>query len=201
VGVREASAVDHVVNQLNQWAKWFNVLAIRNDQSEIDLRFTLKKKPTRDASGHGNRPDLAIMEGDTIEITLTNNSDRDLYVAIVDLSSDGSIAPFYPPQGTKAVLKAGLSLSIPLKTTIPKGRSIVTDILKAFAGRDPFDLNPLSQNAVRGLDDAGGELSPIQELLLDSAGETRGVQPVLTKPTDQSRWTVQQVRLQVKRAN
>jgi len=201
VGARDSSVVDRVVSQLTLWAKWFNVLSIRNDQSEIDLRFTLKKKPTRDAMARVTKADLGVVEGDTIEGTLTNNSDKDLYVAIVDLSSDGSIAAVYPQAGTRAVLKAGLSLTIAFKTNIPKGRSIVTDILRAFAGRDPFDLNPLTQAAVRGIPESTGELGPIQELLMDSAGVTRGVEPVLSKPIELGRWTVQQVSLQVRRAN
>jgi hypothetical protein len=122
-----------------------------------------------------------------------------LYVAILDLSSDGSISVVYPTQqGTYEVLKPQLTLSRTFTTFVPKGRATVTDVLKVFASYKPVDLTPLTQGTIRGLD-ATAELDPLQELLLDSTGVSRGVSPLLSKPLDLGTWTTVQRVLRVKR--
>jgi hypothetical protein len=71
---------------------------------------------------------------------------------------------------------------------------MVTDILKVFASYKPIDLRPLTQGTIR---DVGQEDSdPLQAMLSDSSGETRGLAPVLTNPVDLATWdTVQRVLL------
>jgi hypothetical protein len=77
---------------------------------------------------------MAVSEGETVDAVLENESDIDLYIAILDLSSDGSIGVVYPvQQGTEEVLKPHLALSRSLRTFVLKGRSNVTDVLKVFA--------------------------------------------------------------------
>ena len=165
----------------------------------IDVNLSLKGSQTRDPVGRVGRPDMGVIEGETITTTLTNNSDRDLYVAILDLSGDGSISVIYPSQqGAREVLKSGLVLSQSFPTFVPKGRSSVLDVLKVFVSYKPIDLTPLTQGSIRGLEDTG-DLDPIQELLMDSAGVTRGVGPPLTKPVDLGTWATVQRVLVVKR--
>ena len=77
-------AVERVVGQIKSWAKWFNLLSIRNPHSDIELQFTLKRSQTRDPMARVGRPDVGLMEGEIVEATLTNNSERDVYVAILD---------------------------------------------------------------------------------------------------------------------
>jgi uncharacterized caspase-like protein len=202
VAVSDPSVVDHVVGQIKLWAKWFNVLSIRNAQPGIDLQFTLKGSRTRDPMAHVGRPDMGVLVGENVDATLTNNSDRDLYIAILDLSSDGSVSVVYPAQqGEEAVLQRGLAITRSFITTLPKGRSRVTDILKVFASYRPIDLTPLTQAQIRGVPEAGGESDPLQELLMDSAGETRGLVPESSKSLDLGSWTTVQRVLVVKRAS
>jgi Caspase domain len=199
VSVSDPSATTKVLGQLQQWAKWLNVLAIRNSQAMIDVKLNLKGSQTRDPVGQVGRPDMGVVEGEIITTTLTNNSDRDLYVAILDLSGDGSISVIYPSQqGAKEVLKSGLVLSQSFPTFVPRGRSSVIDILKVFVSYKPIDLTPLTQGSIRGLEGTE-DLDPIQELLMDSAGGTRGVGPLLTKPVDLGTWATVQRVLVVKR--
>ena len=201
VAVNDPDVVDRVVSQVEGWAKWFSVLSIRNPQSDISVQFTLKGSQTRDPMARVGRPDMGVREGETVEATIQNNSARDLYIAIVDLSSDGSVSVVYPTeQGAKEVLKPGLSLTRSFKTFVPKGRSYVTDVLKVFASYKPIDLTPLTQGTIRSVPEDTGELDPLQELLMDSAGATRGVAPLLTKPVDLGTWTTAQRVLVVKRA-
>ena len=67
------------------------MLSIHNAQSQIDLAFILKGSQTRDPAARIGRPDMGVNDGETIEADITNNGERDLYVAILDLTNDGSI--------------------------------------------------------------------------------------------------------------
>jgi hypothetical protein len=194
VPVADPAMVGKVLDQLKLWAKWFSVLSIRNAQTDIDVQFTLKGSQTRDVMAHVGRPDMGVLDGETVDATITNHSDRDIYIAMLDLSSDGSIAVVYPSQqGTQQVLKPGLSLTRTLRASVPRGRSTVLDVLKVFGSYKPIDLSPLTQGKISRSVDAG-ETDPLQELLMDSAGETRQVTPLLSKPVDLGTWaTVQRV--------
>jgi hypothetical protein len=197
VAVNDSRAVDQVVGQVKAWAKWFSVLSIGNPHSEIEVQFTIAGSQTRDPMARVGRPDMGVWEGENIEATLTNNAARDIYVAILDLSSDGSVSVVYPAeQGVMEVLKPGQKLSRSFTTFVPKGRSIVTDILKVFASFKPLNLGPLTQGTIR---DIGQEESdPLQALLNDSSDGTRGLAPVLAKPVDLGTWTSVQRVLVVK---
>ncbi|WP_254062538.1 caspase family protein [Acidobacterium sp. S8] len=203
VPVTDADFTDHVVSQLKSWAAWFNVLSLNNPQSGIDLAFTLKGSQTRDVMARVGRPDMGVNEGEVVEASLKNNFDRDLYVAILDLSSDGSIAVVYPSErGAKAVLQPGSTMSESFKTFISKGRTKETDILKVFASTKPIDLTPLTQGKIRSVEDVPtGELDPLQELLMASTGVSRGIAPVSSGPTSLGTWTVTQRVLVIKRAH
>jgi hypothetical protein len=86
-----------------------------------------------------------------------------------------TISVVYPEEkGAEEVLKPGSTLSRTLTTFLPKGRSRVTDVLKAFASFKPVDLGPLEQGQIRGIRD-GITDDPLQELLDDSVSGTRGV--------------------------
>lgn len=142
---------------------------------------------------------MGVNEGETVTATLANNSERDLYIAILDLSSDGSISIVYPAvQGADEVLKPNVTLTRSFTTFVPKGRSNVTDVLKVFASYKPVDLSPITQGRIRGLQE-GVDLDPLEELLMDSMDESRGVAPLLSKPVDLGTWITAQRVLVVKR--
>jgi hypothetical protein len=147
------------------------------------------------------RPDMGLTEGESVDASVANKSGRDVYIAILDLSTDGSIGVVYPvEQGAMEVLKAGTMLTRSLTTILPKGRSKVMDILKVFASYKPIDLRPLTQGSIRGVGEDSGDVNdPLQQLLMDSAGVTRQVAPVLSKPIDLGSWTAVQRVLFVKK--
>jgi len=201
IAISDPSVVDRIVEQIRLWAKWFNVLSIHNVHPEISLQFTLKGSQTRDPMARVGKPDAGLIAGENVDATLQNNAERGLYIAILDLSSDGSISVVYPAvQGSEEVLNPGLSLSREFTTFVPQGRSFVTDILKVFASYKPIDLSPLTQGEIRGVPESTGELDPLEALLMDSAGTARGLAPVLSHPLDLGQWTTVQRVLFVKRA-
>src|SRR5215831_2048018 len=106
---------------------------------------------------------------------------------MLDASSDGSISVVYPAQeGGSPVLKPGLALTQTFTTTVPKGRSIVTDILKVFASSKPVDLTPLTGAAIK---EAPAKPDPLQSVLEAAVGNQRGIVAVDSKPISLSGWT------------
>ena len=196
VAAADPQAVNKLLQQLQMWAKWYNVLSIRNPQNGIDVNFKLAGQQTRDPVARVGKPDMGVTEGDEITATLTNNSDRDLYVVILDLSSDGSISVAYPTQiGADIVIKPQLTLSHSFSTFVPRGRSFVTDVLKVFVSYKPLDLTPLTQGAIHS---TRGESDPLQDLLDDSVGLSRNIASA-DKPVDLATWASLQRVLLVKR--
>ncbi len=205
VNANDANATERLVSQLQQWVKWFNVLSIRNGQAQIDVSLDLKGPRTRDPMARIGKPDAGVLVGDPVTFNLVNHSERDLYIGMLDLSADGSISVLYPAeQGAAEVLKPGAVLTQTFNATLPKDRSTVIDVVKVFASYKPIDLLPLTQGRVRSAEGpdslaADTELDPIQQLLMDSSGVTRGLTPVLSKPLDLGTWTTLQRVLFVRR--
>jgi hypothetical protein len=196
VDAKSPTVVDQIVGKAKSWAKYFNVLSIRNAESGIDLQFTLKGNQTRDPMARVGKPDMGFLDGESVVATLTNNSERDVYVAILDLSSDGSISVVYPTvEGAKEVLTPGSTLPRTLTVSVPKGRSRVTDILKVFASYKPIDLSPLTQTAIRDIGQGVGPPDPLAELL----GDSTGTRAVTLQATPLGGWTTVQRVLVIRR--
>jgi uncharacterized caspase-like protein len=187
---------DRLLEQVKGWAKWFSVLSISNPRSDLAVEFSIKGSTTRDPLARVGRPDAGVFEDERIEASIKNVSEKDIYVSMLDLSSDGSISVVYPSEGGSAVLKSGLTLNRTFTTTVPRGRSIVTDILKVFASSKPIDLGPLSGAAVR---DASVDSDPLQALLESSSGISRGAVAIGKSPLSLGGWTSAQRVLVVKR--
>jgi uncharacterized caspase-like protein len=187
------------VERVRAWAKYFNVLSIHNFRSGIDLQFTLKASQTRDPMARVGKPDMGVWAGESIEAIVQNNSERDLYIAILDLSSDGSVNVVYPqPPGGQEVLTPGSTMTRKFNTFVSKGHTRATDILKVFASQKPIDLSPLQQGAIRGPSIGGQEPDPLRDLLEDSVGSnSRGV-AAAPQALNLGTWATQQRVLLVK---
>jgi uncharacterized caspase-like protein len=182
VAVTGPDAVSHVVTQVTHWAKWFNILGITNQQPEFGLDFDLK--PEGAAKGTAVPSDrqvnLTLFEGERFTISITNKSNRDLYIVLLDLSGDGSVDLVYSARGAQEVVAPGKTWTKVLKTTLPAGRDSVRDILKVIATTGYADFSFLKQAAVRGgprlAATRGKAANPLEELLANAAvGMTRGV--------------------------
>jgi hypothetical protein len=192
VAVDEPKVVDRIVGQIRSWAKWFNVLTIHNLQTEIDLQFSIKASQTRDPLARVGKPDAGILEGEKVDATVQNKSAKDLYIAMIDIQSDGTISRMYPEaEGAVEVLKPGSTLQRSFKGTVPKGRSVSTDVVKVFASYKPIDIRPLLEEKIKD-PDFKIPSDPLNELLADAGGLSRGLEPVLDKPVNLGGWTATQ---------
>ncbi len=181
VPLDEADAVDHVVRQVSQWARWFNVLALEaaDDRAQVVLHLRFD-----DPNHDGSRPWNDVSEGATLFYSFENRTEKDLYITGVALFATGKIQPFYPfPPGAGERLKAGqTSDEFRIRNlTLPEGddRPYTRDILKVFATTTPVDLSTLMQEGIRG-DDPSDRLAddPLGRLLLQATGNaTRDFTP------------------------
>jgi len=186
VSVSEANATNRVVGQIKHWATWFNVLQINNTQADLDVEFELKVAQ-RAIERDPNKRDVSVTlpEGERFTIEVTNNSDKKLYIAVLDLSNDGSVSVIYPT-GTQQefVAENGGKWRKRLETYVPKERDSVRDVLKLIATTQYADFTFFHQSAVRGgkkleATRGGGARNPLEELLASAAiGTTRGVKQV-----------------------
>jgi Caspase domain len=183
--------VDRLTQQIKGWAKWFNILGINNPQSDLEIQFSIKASETRDPLARVGKPDAGLFEGEHIDVNVKNASAKDLYVSILDLSSDGSISIIYPQiAGSSEVLTPGSTLTQTFRTEVPKGRSVVSDVLKVFASTKPIDLSALRDGPIREIPPDAG---PLQALLQDAAGSLRSVVPVGSKVSSGGWATAQRV--------
>jgi hypothetical protein len=195
-------AVDRVVGQISQWAGWFNTLSIQNSQPGMQIEMSLKAVrdgQTRDPFITVGRPEILTYEDEKVEVTLKNPTRRDLYVGIIDLSTDGTIDVIYPTvEGASPVLKAGTSVTRTFETFVPPGRSIVTDVIKAFASTKPIRPELFKREKIRGDEPLATEEDDLGQLLATA----RGLKPTATsgsgKPTKLSEFATAQRVLQVK---
>jgi len=168
VPMDEVKAVDHVLKQLSGWAKWLNVLALENPRGGLDVSFEI-----RPASGGSRdpdllkRPDLTLDAGQEVEFVVTNNSGKDVYFAVLDLASDGSVEVVYPGEGRNEVLVSGRSYTDSATTSVPEGRKLSRDNLKLVVTQGQVDFRFLKQEAVKDVPRAVND--PLVDLLGQAA--------------------------------
>jgi len=178
VAVSDPAVVNRVVKQVSEWAKWFNVLSIENRASLLSIQFTLAGGQPNGDQGS----ERVFKAGDVIECAIKNDSEKPVYITILDLSSHGSIDVIYPKTSQSAdALAPEKTLTRKLRLSVPPGRDSVKDILKIFATTEKIDFAFLNQSPIRGrgpenqprLDD------PLSQLLENAAlGKTRGAEDV-----------------------
>jgi len=180
VSLGDSDVVPRVVDQIQQWAKWFNVLSIESRAPAYTVRVTVQVVEdgrARSPFGREDQADIALEEGDEFELVVENTAGRDLYLSVLDLESTGAISQVFPEVvGAAEILPAGASWKRKLRTTLPAGRDSIRDALKVFATISPIDLRPLTLPPVRGGETRGAAgQDPLNQLIENAAtGVTRG---------------------------
>ena len=142
-----------VVKQVSLWASSFNMLSIANQTSSVDIDVQVER-----VAGQGMQPVPAIRPTrkpiSTWGVPPSNcrrRSDQDVFLAVLDLSTDGNIALVFPSApGAQEILAKRGTWTKKLRTTLPTGRNKVKDFIKVFATSTPVDFSLLTQGAVRG---------------------------------------------------
>src|SRR5437899_9287190 len=83
----DASVVKNAIDGLVSWSQWVNLRRLENPASALKVRFAT------------SIPNAALTQGEQFTFTVENVSDTDLFLAVIDFSTDGSVTPVYPPPG------------------------------------------------------------------------------------------------------
>ncbi|MGH9461910.1 MAG: caspase family protein [Vicinamibacteria bacterium] len=198
VSIAEPNVVERVVDQVSQWARWFNVLSIANASTDLEIKVGIKRadgQETRSLFDNSAQVSAEFGEGEIFEVWVENLTNDDVYLAVLGLSTDGSIALVYPAApGAQEVLAAKGTWRKNLVTTLPPNRDTVKDVIKVFATLEPVDFSPLMQDPVRA-NVPGSSDDPLVQLLAQALrGVTRGVQRV-----ELDNWVTAERVIQVKR--
>src|SRR5262249_30695209 len=114
LALNDTNLVSKFAQQIDQWAKWFNTLSIRNTNPAINATLQIKTKKdgkTKDPFDRVESGGPTVLVDEEVEVTVSNKSTKDLYFAVLDLQTDGSITLIYPRAGTHEVLKAGTNFA------------------------------------------------------------------------------------------
>lgn len=127
--------------------------------------------------------------GDHVRLEIKNTSDRDVYVTILNLRSDGKIGPAFPTSNRDNRIKAGTTFKVPgaFRITEPYGqesfRAIVTETPADFTPLIDEQLRTRGPESERGKNAAG---SPLGRMLQRASAGKRGdpVAPPASWATD-----------------
>ena len=144
------------MGQLEQWARWINVRALKPEISVLQVSAAIEV-------GGKQARNVEIQDGDPFQVVIENNGEWDVFVNIVDLASDGSIDVFWPLYNQAQRVKAfstHKTLAFPIQV-LRGDRDL--DVIKVIVTSHPVDLKRLQQGAIRS-----GSLvnpTPLEQLL------------------------------------
>jgi hypothetical protein len=185
VPVDDPDVVAKIVGQTTHWAKWLNLLHLVNHNAEVSVELDVRL-PSSAGSARGTRLmerdiDMTLVDGQRFEVEVRNTSSRNLYAALLALSSDGSVSLLYPQTTSEEFIAPGKSWSMELEAYLPQGSEVVRDVLKLFATAAPCDFRFLQQSPVSASEAStsrGRRRNPLEESLAAATlGTTRGVRP------------------------
>lgn len=137
------SATKPVVDTVLAWAQWFNLRALSNPASPLRVRLDVS------VNGAPLAAPGRVTAGQSVVFTVTNNSFADLFIAIVDFSTDGSRTVLFPPRDSQPKLNAGNVFTLPpLPVSVPDGRTDVSDTIKLFATTSAVNFRTITSSAI-----------------------------------------------------
>jgi hypothetical protein len=140
--------------QIDQWARWFNTLSIRNTGSAVSAGVQIKTKKngaTKDPFAQIGPAGPTVYVDEEVEVTVSNKSKKDVYFALLDLQTDGSITLIYPPAGAHEILKAESSFTKSFYSYLPEKRTEVIDVVMLVASIQQFDPALITQPPTKGV--------------------------------------------------
>jgi hypothetical protein len=157
----DENALDHLIRQVEGWSRWFAVSELNNANSRLPIRL----------SGIPEK----VRSGERFDIKIENLSSSDLFVTLLDLSSDGTIAVVNPVTASRDILGAGRATTIGLRLIPPEGRSSGVDTFKVIASVRPIDPEVFTQGAVKAAPTDSGD--PLARLLRRTLSRSRDASP------------------------
>ena len=171
-------ALKALSNEARAGGKGIRITPIRVHGKMVEGVF----QPERDEVVSSDGLDFGFDQGEYFRFKIENQSGKDMYITLFDLSTDGSIQVLYPPEGAGELVKNGdqITLQSVFETTGPPG----AETFKIIATTDPTNFQFLTQKGVsRGA-------SPLEALMELALVRTRAK---ITKVATIDDWTTSQI--------
>jgi hypothetical protein len=177
------AAAEKITRALEAFAKQRNLLTLGNAASSLNngikvsvvrVEGKLTKGPDGKVKGQReyllsapeNQTNYFFEQGVQFKLRLENQSAQDLYLTVINISTDGAINIMYPQAGARDPLRKGRSIeTIYYETAAPAG----LDTYKIIATTQYTDFSFLAEEAIRR-----SAQSPLEWLLSQAAKATRG---------------------------
>lgn len=172
-------ALKALTNEARGAGQGIRITPIRVFGRTTEDRFT----PERDEVISTDGLDFDFDQGEHFRFKIENQSGKDMYITLFDLSTDGSIQVLHPPEGVGELLKNGDQITTErvYETTGPAGY----ETFKIIATTDKTDFTFLTQNAV-----SRDGKSPLETLMDRALVRTRAK---VTKVASVDDWTTSQI--------
>ena len=144
VSAGDSNAVSRVSDQIKNIVHWMVVFDLKNPESGIRIKFDFRR--TNDPLGAPSPSQ--VPSGTKLSYKVENLSNQPVYVYVLDVSSDGSIAVLHPRDEQQQLPPDG-HFERRLRMSVPPGHSGVTDVLKVIATLKPIDPSVFPQGAIR----------------------------------------------------
>lgn len=192
----DANLVSRTLGRLAQWARWFQLAELGNpNPTGLKVKFDVQPADgsswqTAPAASKAGIP--AIPTNSRVEFAVENSGNAPVYIAILGLSSDGSVSVAYPPAGDRQSLLPGQSYKSKGTVNASADYLRVRDQYLLVATTKPVDFDFLRQDAARKV---SGDLDPLTKVLAGAAlTSSRSFDPDPIRSDD---WTVEKVTIDI----
>ena len=123
----------------------------------------------------GEMDKAAIRVGQLLDFSVRNTSNQPYYLYLVDIMSDGTILPFYPPRDAGAefgLIKPGASRL--LDEVRLSMENVGTEYLRMIVSRTPIDIYQLEEDAPP----TSGAPKPLEALLAAKVGHAAATEHI-----------------------
>ncbi|MCH8903336.1 MAG: caspase family protein, partial [Bacteroidetes bacterium] len=124
-----------IAEEVERWAKWFNVLSITTPDPYLDFRLELVSiDPPEGSKGSLDlgKPEYTFSDGEKFEMIITNLSYYDVFIHVLDLEANGNITVLFPDDGAQELLESFGEWRDTVEAYLPPGISKTADVIKVF---------------------------------------------------------------------
>lgn len=192
VRLENADAVVRVIAQIKDLVHWQVAFELKNPTARIQVGFHVWR--ASDASTMP--PPTVVSSGTELMYRVENNHDQALYIYVLDISSDGSVALLFP-RGGQQQLPSGGKIERRLKMSVPSGHVSVTDALKVIATTRQIDPALFPQGPIQSAPQATSKAAsdPLSRFLADAL---RGTRAAVDITVESDSWVTVQKAIQVR---
>ena len=173
VAADDARMLQQVEDHVRNWSRWYRVRELANPSSNLQVEFIMQPSPGEATpEGRPGMLDFRLREGQKFDMLVKNNSDKKLFLYLLDITGDGRVKDLL--QGRTLPLNPetpksfeGNTASIPKTADGPSFREMV----KVILSEKEIPLQSLIVAGEKGRGSASR--SPLSDLL-SNAGLVQG---------------------------